>query len=292
MKNILILGLLIFGLICSNAFGEDDPVLAKVGDRQIRQSELNRLISYYTPEQQAVFEQVPDNKVKLLTKVVQELVLSDDARRRGIDREEGMKEQINILINSQLASELVKREVIDKIKITDVDATIYYDLHKDDFRVPETVRARHILIKVLKRTDEDEKRTALEKTEGILKRLKAGEDFAKLATELSEDTSSKAKGGDLGFFEKAKMVPEFTKALSGLSPGDISGIVETKFGYHIIRFEEMRPARLLPFEEVKKSIYDKLMKEFKESKVSDYLDQKIKESKTEIYPERLLKPKK
>ena len=84
--------------------------------------------------------------------------------------------------------------------MTDSDARTYYDLHKDNFRVPETQRARHILIQVGKTATEDERKTAREKAEGLLKKLKDGEDFGKLASEFSDDTASKAKGEFLAVY--------------------------------------------------------------------------------------------
>ncbi len=281
--------MLLLCFITSSVFATDDIVLARIGDRKITMGDLQRTIGSYTAEQQEAFKQDPQNSVMLLQRLVEDMVLSEEARKLGIDRDPAVREQIEQLINRQLAIELLKREVADKITVTDSDARLYYDLHKDDFKVPETQRARHILIKVGKTATEAERKTAREKAEGLLKRLKDGEDFGKLASEFSDDTASKARGGDLGFFEKGKMIPEFEAALVSLKPGELSGIVETKFGYHIIKLEEKKDSHMLPFEAVKKQITEKLIKDFTKSKTNDYIETLIKAAKVEVYPERVVK---
>jgi peptidyl-prolyl cis-trans isomerase C len=120
-----------------------------------------------------------------------------------------------------------------------------YNIRKAEFAKPEEVRVRHILIR---QESKDAKQTA----EALLKRIQAGEDFVKLAQEKSEDPGSKANGGDLGFFARGRMVKPFEEAAFALqNPGDISPLVETKFGWHILKLEVRSPAGTHPFEAVK-----------------------------------------
>lgn len=121
------------------------------------------------------------------------------------------------------------------------------------FNRPEKVAAAHILIKYDAGADEGEKKTAREKAAKILEQLKAGGDFAKLAKENS-DCPSKANGGDLGSFGKGQMVPEFENAAFGLKAGELSGVVETKFGCHIIKCGEHIAAGTPPMSEIKEEI--------------------------------------
>jgi peptidyl-prolyl cis-trans isomerase C len=270
-------------------FAGDDTVLAKGGDTRITLSDLNRIIGYYTPEQQEAFKANPENKVKLLRKLVQERILAADARRLGVDKEPAAREQLDILTNNQLASELLKREVADKISVSDEEARIYYLLHKDDYKMPETVRVRHILVNTGKGAKEETLKAARERAESLLKRIRAGEDFAKVAQEGSDDIGSKEKGGDLGFFPKGKMAPEFERAAFGLKTGEVSAIVETKYGYHILKCEEIKTAGVIPFEEAKKGILEKVLRETKASKIKEYVEKRMEEEKVEIFPGRLLK---
>jgi peptidyl-prolyl cis-trans isomerase D len=133
--------------------------------------------------------------------------------------------------------------------VSDADLHAAYAASMDNFRMPERVKARHILIKTQGKTDA-EKKQALAKTEDLLKQLKAGADFSQLAEKNSEDSSNAPKGGDLGWFTHGTMVAEFDKAAFALNKGEMSGIVTTEFGYHIIKVDDKEIARVKPFEEV------------------------------------------
>ena len=276
----------------ASAFAGDETVLAKAGAVTITSADLNRVIGYYTPEQQEAFRLHPEYKFKLLKKLMQEKILSADAKLLGLDKDPGVREQIEIMTNGQLASELLKREITDKISVSDKEAGIYYQLHKEDFKTPEAVRARHILVKVDKDAGQEAKKAAMEKALSLLKRIRAGEDFGKVAGESSDDPGSKSKGGDLGFFQKGQMVPEFEAAAFSLKPGEVSDIVETKFGYHIIKCEEKGDAGYLLFEGAKQGIIEKLLKQTTSSKIEEYLSKRMADEKVEFYPDRLPKQEK
>jgi parvulin-like peptidyl-prolyl isomerase len=120
--------------------------------------------------------------------------------------------------------------------------------------VSEQVRARHILVAVDKNATMEEKSAALKKVKKIQQELKGGADFSELAQKYSDDPGSKSRGGDLGFFAKNDMVPEFEKTAFSLNVGQVSEPVQTEFGYHIIKVEEKRAARKLTFDEVKNDL--------------------------------------
>jgi peptidyl-prolyl cis-trans isomerase D len=133
-----------------------------------------------------------------------------------------------------------------------------YDLNIADYSHPERVRASHILFKVDRNADADTAQQIKEKAMSVLERVKAGEDFAALAAEFGEDGTS-TKGGDLGFFERGNMVKPFEEAAFGAEPGTlVSELVQTLFGYHIIKVEEHEQAGKVPFEEVKQQLTDKV----------------------------------
>lgn len=136
----------------------------------------------------------------------------------------------------------------EEIEIGEDEIQYYYDTHIDEYEHPESIRARHILF-------EDE-----EKAKKILKKLKRGADFVKMAKEHST-CPTKDKGGDLGYFERGKMVPEFDEAAFALTAGEISDIVKTQFGYHVIKLENRKEAYKDVFEDVKKKIKDIILKE-------------------------------
>jgi peptidyl-prolyl cis-trans isomerase D len=134
----------------------------------------------------------------------------------------------------------------------------YYVLHEDDFKHPETVSARHILKKVDPDAGDDVKAAARAAIENVKKRLDAGEDFAKVAEEESEDPGSASHGGDLGAFKRGAMVKPFEDAAFSLEVGQTSDIVETPFGFHIIRVYDHQPAGTQPLDDVRAEITDKL----------------------------------
>jgi peptidyl-prolyl cis-trans isomerase D len=154
-------------------------------------------------------------------------------------------------------------KVAATINVTDEQLRAAYSSSLDNFRMPERVHARHILLKTEGKSDA-EKKALMAKAQDLLKQLKNGADFAELAKKYSDD-SSKDQGGDLGWFTHGQMVPEFDSVAFSLKPKELSGVVTSQFGYHIIQTLEKEPAKLKPFEEVK----DELAKEVRAQAVTD-----------------------
>jgi peptidyl-prolyl cis-trans isomerase D len=163
----------------------------------------------------------------------------------------------------------IKYVVIDSAKmaaaatVTDQDLQSYYDQHKDEFRVAEQVKVSHILIKTplpAPGAKEDEKAVAdaRAKAEGVLKEVKAGGDFAKLAEKYSDDPGSAKTGGELGWIGRGRTVPEFEKAAFSLGKGQTSDLIKSSYGFHIIRVEDKQDAHLKSLAEVKGEIEEKV----------------------------------
>lgn len=170
---------------------------------------------------------------------------------------------------------LIDREVVQKVTVSDAQIRAYYDEHPDLFRQPEQVRASHILIQVAANADDAQRDQALAAIQALKARIDNGEDFAGLAMDNS-DCPSKAKGGDLGFFGREQMVKPFADAAFALQPGQISDVVETRFGYHLIKVTERQEAQTLAFVDVKTAIATRLRQEQEGQKIESYLD-KLKE---------------
>ena len=140
-----------------------------------------------------------------------------------------------------------------KAQVTEQEAKDFYNNNQDKFKQPEMAHARHILITAKEtepKADKDRKRAKLVQ---IQKQLKDGANFADLAKQFS-DCPSKERGGDLGFFPRGQMVKPFEQAVFKMMPGDVSDIVETEFGYHLIKLEEKKPAKTVSFDEAKAKI--------------------------------------
>jgi peptidyl-prolyl cis-trans isomerase D len=163
-------------------------------------------------------------------------------------------------------------------EITDEEVENYYKRHEGQFLVKKKVKASHILLSVKPDTSPEQEAKIKEKALDLLKKIEDGEDFHELAKSFSECPSSK-RGGDLGYFEKGKMDPEFEKAAFALNVGEVSQVVKSSFGYHIIKVEDIKPEHVSPLDEVR----DKIIGVLKSEKGKDLALSKLEELVREIY---------
>lgn len=180
-----------------------------------------------------------------------------------------------------LISRFVETTFVSKAAVSEAEIRAFYDKNPDKFKRDETVKASHILIGVDSKASADDRKKAREKAEKLKKELAGGADFAALAKGNSTDPSGQ-QGGDLGFFGKGQMVPPFEKAAFALKPGEISDVVETQFGYHIIKLTERKPAATTDFKDVKAKIEEFLKGQKVNEAIQKYLDDTRKTSKIEI----------
>ncbi len=295
MRNILLVAglcVLMLAYAQKNVSAADEAVVAKIGDRKITVADFKKIIGYFDMERQKMLDANPQLKETVLKQFVQSIVISDLAKQKGFDQKPEIREQLQFFSENFLANEYLKREIAQKITVTDAELKSYYDAHHDEFKTPEAVRARHILVKADSEASEDEKKKAREKADLYLKKIKDGEDFAKLASEVSDDPGSKARGGDLGLFPKGRMVKPFEDAAFALKPGDVSGIVETQFGFHIIRVEERREPAVESFDAVKERLKQMLTQDRTRNEINEFIDKAVKDAKTEFFPDALTGEKK
>ena len=189
----------------------------------------------------------------------------------------------------QFERDLAIRKLLDdqiggKSTVSEKESRAYYDSNLESFKKPEQVRASHILIKVDPGADEAKKAEARTKIESLQAKLKNGEDFGALAKEYSEGPSG-PKGGDLGFFGRGQMVKPFEETAFSMKPGQVSGMVETRFGYHLIMVTERTPESTLSYEEVK----DRLEQYLKQQKVQEEIAAYVETLKGKAKIERLVK---
>ena len=165
----------------------------------------------------------------------------------------------------------IDKQFVQKITIPGKESKAYYESNPDLFKQPEQVQASHILIKVDSKADDAQKSEARNKIEEIQKRLQKGEDFAALAKEFSQCPSN-AKGGDLGYFRRGQMVPPFEQAAFGLKPGTISDIVETNFGYHLIKVIDKKFESTIPYNDVKERLEQHLKQKKIQKEITSYVE--------------------
>lgn len=181
------------------------------------------------------------------------------------------EKEINELIRKDIIiGNLFEKEVVSKIVVSDADVKKFYDENQDKFKQPESFHASHILIGVKPEASPEGKKKAREKAEAIRQKIVGGADFAELAKTESSCPSSK-QGGDLGFFSKDEMVPPFENAVRTLKPGEISTVVETQFGYHIIKLIEKKDGGIVKLDEAKESIKNYLKQLKSQKAVNEYV---------------------
>jgi len=166
--------------------------------------------------------------------------------------------------------QLIDKEVGDKIKIGDEEVKSYYDANPQLFQQPEQVQASHILVKVDATATQAQKDEARKKIESVQKKAQKGEDFATLAKTYSEGPSG-PQGGDLGYFRRGQMVKPFEEAAFNLKPNETSDIVETQFGYHLIKVVDIKPAQKMAYADVKERLSEHLKKQKMDSEASTYI---------------------
>lgn len=193
--------------------------------------------------------------------------------------EEKLRNQIRRQV---VIGELIKKEIAPQVNVTPQDAKKFYDENPEKFRKPERVRAQHILMKVAKGDSEDKKAEAREKLKKLQKRILAGEDFSNLAREHSQGPSN-VRGGDLGYFTKGQMVKPFEEVAFRLAPNEVSDIVETQFGYHLIKVLDHQPQSASPYEAVEKKLISVLFNEQLQEKLEPYVLTLREKAKVQVF---------
>lgn len=266
-------------------------IVATVNANEITETELNEIAAAYQQqtmkpevseeEKKMLLESLIDNKLLQVEAAERNLEVTDELLNQQLSYfyqqyggEENLKallekqgvdlndiiENMKVDLQGQLAA---KAEIDEKLNLTDEDLQAFYDANKESIKIDETFRASHILVKT-------EEEGAKEKAENLLAELNNGADFAELAKENSACPSGQS-GGDLNFFGKGQMVPEFETAVIDLDVDQISGLVETQFGFHIIKKTDHQEARVLTFEEAKNQIKDVVSKEKSQAIMKEFI---------------------
>ncbi|HBA70939.1 MAG: hypothetical protein A2X82_04625 [Geobacteraceae bacterium GWC2_55_20] len=189
---------------------------------------------------------------------------------------------LRIMQRRLLAEKIHALEVDGKVSVTPEKLKSYYDSNISKYNKPEEFRASHILIKVDPSSNKEKRLALRASADSILKRLKDGEKFEEIAVNESDD-DSKNKGGDLGYFHAGQTIPEFNDALTKLKVGETSPVVESLYGFHIIRLTDKRPARQIPFDEVQDKIKKDMVATQKKQLQDEWMDGLHKKAKI-IYP--------
>ncbi len=261
----------------------NQPVPPERRDEIFRHA-LDQLVTYtvLTQETRARKIVVTDAEIEDNLKQMRSQFPNEDAFRKALAARgmtvERLKSdaKIDMSINKMMEAELASQAAP-----TDAQVREFYDKNPDKFKQEEAVRASHILFRVPENADAATKKKALDQAQSVLKQARGGGDFAELAKKYSADGSAQ-QGGDLNFFTKGQMVPAFDEAAFAMKPGQISDIVTTQFGYHIIKVTDRRQPSTVPFDQVSARIKEYLTEQQKQQKAQAFIEALKQKAKIEV----------
>ena len=246
---------------------------------------LDQIIAYHLIGQEATARKMAPTPAEVSAKIAEmrgqypdEGTFQKALKNMGVTLEQVQRQtRLGIAVEKMISA-----EVTSKVSVSDGDVTAFYQQNLDRFKQGEAVHASHILKIAGADADASAKQKAREEAKQILQQLQKGADFATLAREQSQDSGTAAAGGDLGFFPKGQTDPAFEAAAFALKPGGLSDVVESAFGFHIIKVHERRGPRTEPFAEVSGQIKEFLAGQQHAAKLGEFVDRVKAKSKIEI----------
>lgn len=272
----LVMGLCIALLLVSCAQKDDGKVLATLNGDKITLQEFNKELDKIPMNMKMLVASETGKKEYLDRLIVKRLLLKEAAKAK-LEGEKEFQERVNDFKEQLLIETLLKKKITADTQMSEDDLKKYYEEHKEDFKKDREINTRHILVK----TEEEAKQ--------VQAKIQKGEDFIDLARKYSIDPNVRQTGGEIGFQPKGSLIPEYENAALKLNKvGQVSGIVKTQFGFHIIRLEGVKPPTYVPFDEVKDFIKQKNAQDKQKEVLERYIEELRKNAKITIN-EALLK---
>jgi len=260
------------------------PVPPEKRDEVLR-GVLDQLVAYHLlgQESRARNIAVTDQELEAQLAQIHKTFPDENAFTQGMAAQgltpEHLREQVRTGLQ---VTKVIDAEIAPKIAVQDTDVSTFYQQNLERFKQGDSVHASHILFSVPQTATPAQRTEAKAKAQAALKEIRAGADFGAIAKAQSQDPGSAPNGGDLGFFPKGQMNPQFEDAAFATKTGSISPVVETQFGYHIIKVHERRPPRTAPLTEVAGQIKDFLTQGQREQKLEQFVAQVKAKGKVEI----------
>ncbi len=248
-------------------------VVASVGEARITIVDFNERIANLPDRYQDI---VKKRKGEFLEDLINDTLLYQEAIKEGFHKDEDVKKVIQEARKKILIARLLKDKVDDTISISEEDIQVFYDKNKEKYKTPEIMRASHILV------------PKRETAELILSEINEGTSFEDMARAKSVDPTAQ-RAGDIGYFPKGQLMPDFEKACSVLEVNEISGVVKTKLGYHIIKLTDRKAPQVVPLDRVRDKIRQEIRTAERQRVFNELLDRLRKETDIEINQEALSK---
>ena len=223
----------------------DNKVLVTIAGREITEKDLEAIISRYPQDKRAYFDSEMGRN-QLLEQLVSFELMNKLGTEMELDKTEEYKSALEQM-ERDLLTQMTINKVLSDVTVTDADAETFYNEHEEEFKTPEMVSAKHILV------------DSEEKANEILAQIKAGDVTFEDAARANSTCPSKDQGGDLGTFGRGQMVPEFEEATFAMNVGDVSEPVKTQFGYHLIKLEAKNEPSIPAYEEIADKVEKTLM---------------------------------
>jgi peptidyl-prolyl cis-trans isomerase C len=257
-----------------------EPQLANIKKR-VLEILINRELLYQESQNKGI--KVEDKEVNEQFDIVKKRFPNENEYKAELLKMNISEAELKSQIREGLAiQQFVDNYLAQDVKVSEAEVKDFYKNKPGMFKQPEQIKASHILIKVDTQADKPTKDQANKKIKEIQKKLEAGEDFTSLAKKFSEGPSS-IKGGDLGYFNRGQMVKPFEDAAFKLKPGEVSDIVETRFGYHLIKVVDKKPESVVSYENVKDKIAQYIEQEKKGEVVKAEIEKLREKAVIETY---------
>ncbi len=274
-KTLLIFFAFVFLVSCSKGGGTKGNYVVKIDDTTISQedaqAEMNAL-----PDMAKQFFQGPEGTSKFIDELVKKEMLYLEAKKRGLDKDKEFQKRVEEFKKISLINSLLMKEIENNAKVTDKDIKDFYDSHKDDFTINSQVKVSQIVVK----TEDEVKK--------VQDRLKAGEDFGKVAAAMSADKASAKSGGSLGSFKKGELSPELEDTVFRLKKGEVSMPLKLKDGLHILKVTDAKGS-VVEFEKVKGLIAQRLTAEKQRASFEKFIEGLKKNYKVDINKDAVAK---
>jgi len=273
-------------LIKNMEVSANQPISMLPEDRrnEVLRNALNQLVTYTVLMQEARNRKiaVADAEIEQSVKQMRSQFPNEDAFKKALEARGMTVEKLKSDAKIDMSiNKMMDAEVANLTPPTDAQVREFYDKNPDKFKQDESIRASHILFRVAENADAATKKKTLEQAQSVLKQARGGADFAELAKKYSADGSAQ-QGGDLNFFTHGAMVPAFDQAAFALKPGQISDIVTTQFGYHIIKVTDRKPAATVPFEQVSERIKEYLVQDQNRQHAEAFINSLKQKAKIEV----------